>query len=179
MSSSFFPALKGNAENVITTGHLFLKKSTGIWIRFGLKAAVLLTKRNISYITWSNEAEGAMPSSSISCITPSFAGIFETSCKAAVFSNKQKKNLLFLYPFHIYFWVLKHLKLPFHSLFMTILAAQNMGMEIKLTKVLAIMKMHGKKPFPLFVICSILFVSAAFPKNASPLFSSTANKVIV
>ena len=35
-----------------------------------------------------------MPSSSTSCITPSFAGIFETSCKAAVFSNKQKKSII-------------------------------------------------------------------------------------
>jgi len=58
MSSSFFPALKGNAENVIITGQFFLKKSTGIWICFGLKAAVLLTKRNKSYLTRCNGDEG-------------------------------------------------------------------------------------------------------------------------
>lgn len=35
-----------------------------------------------------------MPSSSTSCITPSFAGTFETSCKTAVFSSKQKKSII-------------------------------------------------------------------------------------
>lgn len=52
-------------------------------------------------------------------------------------------------------------------------------MEIRLTKVLAIMKMHGKKTFPLFVVCSILFLSAFFPKNPSKLFSSPVSKMIV